>query len=394
MENFSLNFSGRKYNAVLTNELISDKSGMNRGYLFNIYHGNNLIACLTIFITHFTLTVWKSTSSFEINQGKIENLIKILATHINFPFDLGNDIKKEEQAKVDGKVSLYTLYISNIERGFELKNNTLSLNCRDRIDEFLHAILFGEEIDDLKIERELLEILLHERKKDFEKPVSLDHIAELFMLEKKVVYAAADLLEQNHLIDVEKISGGRWDVKITGSGVRYIQNINREREIATSDLKMGQPGQGGAVNIYAMQFTNTGKITADGGSNYQNSPHTENTSQEKNSPIQSNVGNNSQNTINNNDIDNALNTIKSQLSEHIEPVNREVVNSLLEELQEELKKEEKDPGKITVIFSSLKKISIWVVGKIIEGAAGAIIIHFIPPVLLQGLPTNLGTQIA
>ena len=162
--------------------------------------------------------------------------------------------------------------------------------------------------------------------------------------------------------------------------------------------KEGKAGSGGSI-MFISEVTNispSARISADGGDYIDNSNgvHSQNTSSGNNSPIQNNFGNDNINNLTNIDIDNAFNKIKSQLSEHVESVNREVVKDLLNELQVELKKEEKDPGEITILFTNLKKISFWVVGKIIEGTAGALIMHFIPPALLQGIPINNGSQLA
>lgn len=141
--------------------------------------------------------------------------------------------------------------------------------------------------------------------------------------------------------------------------------------------KAGQPGRGGTVYIQAgrVSVDRTGRISADGG-DYISQRNV------KDSPVQTGGTN-----INIGDITNSFNKIREQVPQNIDLPNQKKTKELLDSLERELKKDSKEPSKITKIFGQIKRTSKWLAGQLAQGAIGGLIKAYIPPIMAVELPS-------
>jgi len=137
----------------------------------------------------------------------------------------------------------------------------------------------------------------------------------------------------------------------------------------------GKAGGGGSVFIQAERFNmgGTGRISADGGDNIRQKDVTDSSIQTGNI------------NISNSDIANSFNKIRRQIPKNVDSSSRAKVTKLLNGLEDELKKDDKKPGKITNIFGQIKRASKWLAGQLIQGAVGGLIKAYLPPVMVAEL---------
>lgn len=141
--------------------------------------------------------------------------------------------------------------------------------------------------------------------------------------------------------------------------------------------KAGQPGGGGTVFMQGnINIADTGRVSADGG-NYVGQ---KNITSGDSSPIQTGDAN-----INIGDITDSFNKIRKQIPQNIDSSNQEKAMELLGSLENELKKDNKEPSKITKIVGQIKRISQWLAGQLIQGAVGGLIKTYLPPVMVAEL---------
>ena len=227
-----INIEGKSYVSELQNTPVQSRNGFDIGRLFTISDKRGeIIGCLSVFLSIITHTVWKTQE--KITPEIEEKLYLRILPHVPFAASI-TDFSLNYPKSVQ-------LFITPSNSGYDKEKKIQDVRSYESPEELVNALVFNGEIDEDKVQKDILTYLYEEHMEDHTEYTNTGELAKALFINEKIVLRCLKYLDDDGYVEEKSIldTAGFAFSKITTVGVRYVRNNFQQIHSGTGVIVMG-----------------------------------------------------------------------------------------------------------------------------------------------------------
>lgn len=212
-----INLAGTAYVAELQDTPVHSPNGMHKGLLFTINNKKGeTVGCLSAYLSITTRAIW--SHQMELTHEFEENLFLRILPHVPFPADISDF------------TSIYSscvqLYIDPSDTRYIQDKKVQYVRSQDTPKELVNNLVFNGEVDEDKVEKDILTYLYGVHMEDHMIYTSTGELAKALFLEEKTVFRCLKYLsDYGHIEGKATVDAAGFAFsKISTPGVRYVRS--------------------------------------------------------------------------------------------------------------------------------------------------------------------------